>query len=217
MSKKNKNGVDSPKKSSSIKKLTKKDLELLISSLEDKHLRLKAEFDNYRKRKDSEISSLLKYEGKSFIMDFLSILDNISRGIESYKEDDIKKALLLVKDDFIKKLDVKGVKPFGKVGDNFDPELHEALTTTNDPKIDDNYYIYITLLVLVFTLFSSIFPSKKALKLKPDYVDAYYNLGSIVSNLGKSREVRLCSEKIMSLRSWSILGSYSFNREMKLD
>ena len=143
MSKKNKNGVDSPKKSSSTKKLTKKDLELLISSLEDKHLRLKAEFDNYRKRKDSEISSLLKYEGKSFIMDFLSILDNISRGIESYKEDDITKALLLVKDDFIKKLDVKGVKPFGKVGDNFDPELHEALTTTNDPKTDDNLIVEI--------------------------------------------------------------------------
>ena len=143
MSKKNKNGVDSPKKSSSIKKLTKKDLELLISSLEDKHLRLKAEFDNYRKRKDSEISSLLKYEGKSFIMDFLSILDNISRGIESYKEDDITKALLLVKDDFIKKLDVKGVKPFGEVGDNFDPELHEALTTTNDPKTDDNLIVEI--------------------------------------------------------------------------
>ena len=143
MSKKNKNGVDSPKKSSSIKKLTKKDLELLISSLEDKHLRLKAEFDNYRKRKDSEISSLLKYEGKSFIMDFLSILDNILRGIESYKEDDIKKALLLVKDDFIKKLDVKGVKPFGEVGDNFDPELHEALTTTNDSKIDDNSIVEI--------------------------------------------------------------------------
>ena len=143
MSKKNKNGVDSPKKSSSTKKLTKKDLELLISSLEDKHLRLKAEFDNYRKRKDSEISSLLKYEGKSFIMDFLSILDNISRGIESYKEDDITKALLLVKDDFIKKLDVKGVKPFGEVGDNFDPELHEALTTINDPKTDDNLIVEI--------------------------------------------------------------------------
>ena len=143
MSKKNKNGVDSPNKVSSTKKLTKKDLELLISTQEDKHLRLKAEFDNYRKRKDSEISSLLKYEGKSFIMDFLSILDNISRGIESYKENDIKKALLLVKDDFIKKLDVKGVKPFGKVGDNFDPELHEALTTTNDPKIDDNSIVEI--------------------------------------------------------------------------
>ena len=50
---------------------------------------------------------------------------------------------MLVKDDFIKKLDVKGVKPFGEVGDNFDPELHEALTTTNDPKTDDNSIVEI--------------------------------------------------------------------------
>jgi|TARA_X000000368_G_scaffold68044_1_gene49118 molecular chaperone GrpE len=138
MNKKNKNGVDSPKKASSNKRVTKKDLELIISSLEDKQLRLKAEFDNFRKRKESEISSLLKYEGKNFILDFLNVLDNLSRGIDSYKEDEIKKALTLVKEDFIKKLKTKDVKPFGKVGENFDPELHEALTTSNDSKIDDN-------------------------------------------------------------------------------
>ena len=97
MNKKNKNGVDSPKKTRSSKKPTKRDLELIISSLEDKQLRLKAEFDNFRKRKESEISSLLKYEGKSFILDFLSVLDNLSRGIDSYKEEEVKKALLLVK------------------------------------------------------------------------------------------------------------------------
>ena len=143
MNKKNKNGVDSPKKTRSSKKPTKKDLELIISSLEDKQLRLKAEFDNFRKRKESEISSLLKYEGKSFILDFLSVLDNLSRGIDSYKEEEVKKALLLVKEDFNKKLESKGVKPFGEVGDNFDPELHEALTTTNDSKIDDDIIVEI--------------------------------------------------------------------------
>ena len=143
MSKKNKNGVDSPKKTSSSKKPTKKDLELIISSLDDKQLRLKAEFDNFRKRKDSEISSLLKYEGKSFILDFLSILDNLSRGIDSYNDKEIKKALELVKNDFTKKLDSRGVKPFGEVGDKFNPELHEALTTTNDSKIDDDIVVEI--------------------------------------------------------------------------
>ena len=50
---------------------------------------------------------------------------------------------MLIKDDFIKKLDAKGVKPFGEVGDNFNPELHEALTTTNDLKIDDNSIVEI--------------------------------------------------------------------------
>ena len=58
---------------------------------------------------------------------------------------------------------------------------------------------------------------RKAIEIKPDYADAHYNLGNILRDLGKSQEARLCSEKIMSLRSWSIMGSYSFNHEMKLD
>ena len=138
MNKKNKNGVKTSKKTSASKKYTKKDLELIITSLEDKQLRLKAEFDNFRKRKDAEIISLLKYEGKNFIIDFLDVLDNLSRGIDSYKEKDIKKALTLVREDFIKKLETKDVKPFGEVGDSFNPELHEALTTSSDSKIDDD-------------------------------------------------------------------------------
>ena len=86
MNKDNKNGIKENKKPKKAKKATKKDLELIIKSLEDKNLRLQAEFDNFRKRKDVEISNLLKYEGKSFILDFLTILDNINRGIESYKD-----------------------------------------------------------------------------------------------------------------------------------
>ena len=85
MNEKNKNGVKTSKKTSASKKYTKKDLELIITTLEDKQLRLKAEFDNFRKRKDTEIISLLKYEGKNFIIDFLDVLDNLSRGIDSYK------------------------------------------------------------------------------------------------------------------------------------
>ncbi|MCH1546618.1 MAG: nucleotide exchange factor GrpE [Candidatus Marinimicrobia bacterium] len=138
MNKKNKNGVEAPKKASSNKKPTKKDLELAIASFEDKQLRLKAEFDNFRKRKEAEVSSLLKYEGKNFILDFLSVLDNISRGIESYKDEESKKALGLVRDDFLKKLESNHVKPFGEVGESFDPELHEALTTTNNVKVEDD-------------------------------------------------------------------------------
>ena len=146
MNKKNKNGVDSPKKTSSTKKPTKKDLELIISSLEDKQLRLKAEFDNFRKRKESEISDILKYEGKSFVLDFLSILDTVSRGIESYKEDNIKDALKLIQKDFLKRMEEKEIIQFGEKGEIFDPELHEALTTTNDKK--KVKYINVTTLFL---------------------------------------------------------------------
>ena len=147
MSKKVKNGSDNSSgkvKPSSKKRLTKKDLENLIQSLEDKQLRLKAEFDNFRKRKESEISALLKYEGKHFILDFLSILDNINRGIDSYKDENIQKALLLIKEDFLKKMSSKEIKEFGEVGETFNPELHEALTTANlkDKKEDEIVEVY---------------------------------------------------------------------------
>ncbi len=79
-----------------------------------------------------------KYEGKSFVLDFLSILDTVSRGIESYKEDNIKDALKLIQKDFLKKMEEKEIIQFGEKGEIFDPELHEALTTTNDKKKKDN-------------------------------------------------------------------------------
>ena len=147
MNKKVKNGSSSSpasKKATSTKKMTKKDLETVINSLEDKQLRLKAEFDNFRKRKESEISALFKYDGKNFIIDFLSILDNINRGIDSYKDENTKKALGLIRQDFLKKMNDKEIKEFGKVGDIFDPELHEALTTASfeDKKDDEIVEVY---------------------------------------------------------------------------
>ena len=147
MNKKVKNGSDNSSgkvKPSPKKRVTKKDLENLIQSLEDKQLRLKAEFDNFRKRKESEISALLKYEGKHFILDFLSILDNINRGIDSYKDENIQKALLLIKEDFLKKMSSKETKEFGEVGEIFNPELHEALTTSNlkDKEEDEIVDVY---------------------------------------------------------------------------
>ena len=141
MNKKVKNGSDQEvikKKSPKKKSVTKKDLEILVNELKNKELRLRAEFDNFRKRKESEISDILKYEGKSFVLDFLSILDTVSRGIESYKEDNIKDALKLIQKDFLKKMEEKEIIQFGEKGDIFDPELHEALTTTSDKKKKDN-------------------------------------------------------------------------------
>jgi len=120
------------------------DLKNLVSENEEKYLRLKAEFDNFRKRKESEISALFKYDGKNFIIDFLSILDNINRGIDSYKDENTKKALGLIRQDFLKKMNDKEIKEFGKIGDIFNPELHEALTTASfeDKKDDEIVEVY---------------------------------------------------------------------------
>ena len=58
---------------------------------------------------------------------------------------------------------------------------------------------------------------RKAIQINPNYVEAHSNLGNVLRDLGKLQEARLCSETIMSIRLWSILGSYSLNYEMKLD
>ena len=53
---------------------------------------------------------------------------------------------------------------------------------------------------------------RKAIKLNPNFADAHSNLGSILRALGKLEDAKICSDKIMSIRPWSILGSYSFNQ-----
>ena len=141
MNKKMKNGSDQEtikKKSTKKKSVTKKDLEILINELKEKELRLRAEFDNFRKRKESEIANILKYEGKNFVLDFLSILDTVNRGIDSYKDENVKDALKFIQKDFLKKMNKKEIIQFGEKGEIFDPELHEALTTTNDSTKKDN-------------------------------------------------------------------------------
>ena len=56
------------------KKNNSKKFELELNDLKDKHLRLKAEFENFRRRKAEEISKLLQYEGEGVIKGFLPIL-----------------------------------------------------------------------------------------------------------------------------------------------
>ena len=53
--------------------------------------------------------------------------------------------------------------------------------------------------------------TRKAIEINPDFPDSYLNLGGILRNLGKLKDAKSCSKKIMSLRPWSIAGSYSFN------
>ena len=144
MNKKNKNGVEAPKKASSNKKPTKKDLELTIASFEDKQLRLKAEFDNFRKRKDREIISLLNYEGEAVVKSFLSVFDDLERlkdaSSNNNNEDSNKltDGIVLIMNKIEKEFQKLDVKPFTNVGDVLDPELHDALMIRKEDGKNEN-------------------------------------------------------------------------------
>ena len=60
------------------------DLNQQLVQNEDRHLRLIAEFDNYRRRKEKEITQMLQYEGKAIFEDLLPIIDDLDRLAEAF-------------------------------------------------------------------------------------------------------------------------------------
>ena len=118
-------------------------LENQVSEINDKHLRLKAEFDNFRRRKINELSSLLKYDGENVIKGFLPILDDLHRMIESSNasEKSLLDGIKMVESKIENFLDSLDVKPFGERGDTMNAEFHDAMITQNDDKLDDNSII----------------------------------------------------------------------------
>ncbi len=99
-----------------------------VESYKDKNVRLLAEFDNYKRRTINERKNLTKFAGESLVKDLLPVLDDFSRTIDSIKEDGpVKDGVNLVKSKLEKTLEENGIKAFDSIGNEFDPELHEAL------------------------------------------------------------------------------------------
>ncbi|MFC1480777.1 nucleotide exchange factor GrpE [Candidatus Neomarinimicrobiota bacterium] len=101
--------------------------------LEYKLLRLRAEYDNYRKRTSREKDELLVYAGSHFIVKMFPIIDDLTRtyehGMEGKKgaTDPVLDGLKMVLDKFRKTLKEEGVEEIESVGKEFDPNLHDAL------------------------------------------------------------------------------------------
>jgi len=98
----------------------------------DKWLRLRAEFENFKKRMQKEKSDLVKFGNENLLKALLPVLDNLSRAIEHGRNDQENSPLLegveMTCKEFLNILDRFGVKPVPAVGEVFDPEKHEALS-----------------------------------------------------------------------------------------
>ena len=118
-----------------------------LKDLQDRHLRLRAEFDNYKKRKDREFIRLLQYEGKDVIISFLGIADDLQRMIASADGDKSKNAKSLVAgmnlifEKLHRRLSALKVEPFDSEGVKFDPELHDAMMTQTSDDHEDGIVI----------------------------------------------------------------------------
>ena len=125
---------------SSKSKQSISDLKSKLKNSEDKHIRLLAEFDNYKKRKIIEIDKLIKYEGFDFFKNLLSILDDIDRTLnikEVKKEKSIHDGISMIKNKIISLLDSHNVVSFESVNETFNPDIHEALMVKKSSKKSD--------------------------------------------------------------------------------
>lgn len=97
----------------------------------DKWLRLRAEFENFKKRVQKEKADLLKFGNESLLRALLPVLDNLTRALDHGKEVGSDPSLVegveLIHKQFINILERFGVKPISAVGELFDPEKHEAV------------------------------------------------------------------------------------------
>jgi molecular chaperone GrpE len=106
----------------------------------DKHHRLLADFANYRNRTGRDIQMAVDLSERKLLMEMLPVMDNFERciGASYVTVEDCRNGVALIKKQFMDALRRIGVEEIGvKVGDPFDAQHAEALTTTSDPTLSD--------------------------------------------------------------------------------
>lgn len=102
-----------------------------IDELEDRVKRQMAEFENFRKRTDKEKTMMFETGAKSVIEKILPVVDNFERGLATIPEDDENSAfangMKMIYKQMMDELDKLGVKPIEAVGQEFDPNFHNAV------------------------------------------------------------------------------------------
>ena len=136
----NQSGATEEKKNIFKKKKDKKDEQ--IEELTDRVKRQMAEFENFRKRTEKEKTQMFDMGAKTIIEKILPVVDNLERGFDGLSEEEKEapfvKGIEQVYKQFVSCLDEIGVKPIEAVGQEFNPELHNAVMHDEDENFGEN-------------------------------------------------------------------------------
>ena len=112
---------------------TIEELEARIADLEDKNLRMMAEFDNYRRRTNKEKLELMATAGERIFKEMLPLVDDFERAAEAMEKTDdidaVREGIKLIQQKFISFLDKEDVHAIETEGVDFNTDEHEAVTT----------------------------------------------------------------------------------------
>jgi molecular chaperone GrpE len=111
-----------------------------LAEAKDKYVRLYAEFENHRRRTAREKLDMIQGANEVLLKSLLPVMDDFERAEKSFKDKNDKEAegFFIIHNKFKKVLDQSGIKVMEtKTGDEFNPDLHEAITSipVPDPKL----------------------------------------------------------------------------------
>lgn len=128
------------KKKKGFKKKDKRDEQ--IEELNDKYQRLFAEFQNFRSRSDKEKSAMFEVGARAIVEKILPVVDNIERGVAALNEEDLDspvgQGMNLIYKQLLQTLEDMGVVAIEAKGQEFDPELHNAVMHEDNDELGEN-------------------------------------------------------------------------------
>ncbi len=147
-----KKSVSKTKENKEIKELKskieslEKEVEILkneAASYKEQLLRKAAEFDNYKRRTEREFLDNIQNASQELILELLPVLDDLERSIAHAREEQADTPMLqgveLVYKNLMALLEKRGLKAIPSVGEEFDPDKHNALMQVETDKVDSGY------------------------------------------------------------------------------
>ena len=138
---KNKGKSNDENKKDSEDKKTANEIENLKKELEEtknKYLVMLAEYDNFRKRSQKEREGTYSEAYADAIKTLLPVFDNIERANSFTDSKGIAEGLAMILNQFTASLGKLGIEEFGKAGENFDPNIHNAIMNVTDENLGEN-------------------------------------------------------------------------------
>ena len=140
MSEEKKEKNSSAKKNENLNTLTYEELAEKVETLKEESLRSRAELENFKKRSSIELSNALKFANTEILSSLIPIVTSLEKALENSEEKEKidRQGILLILNSFEKILENFNIVPINPSGEEFDPELHEAVSTVNEKGVKDN-------------------------------------------------------------------------------
>lgn len=134
---------DKKKKKEKAEKIPKADYDRLqaeFDSHKQQHLRVLAEYDNFRKRSQNEKSGVYNNAISDAVNAILPVADNIDRALaqENASAEDMRKGVEMISNQFKACFEKLGIAEIGAVGESFDPNFHNAVSHIEDESLGEN-------------------------------------------------------------------------------